>query len=976
MRYMEKIMEWFMTAPGKESLIDAASGRTMTYGELDKVTSKVYAYLLKEGIGREDFVMIDLPRGIDAIAVIIGVWRAGAAYVIVEEGTTAEKKDYIYKDLGCKFILGLKEYDEILETPGREGYAETGLHDACYAIYTSGTTGNPKGVLHEYGTLEENALSLKYGGDFLTGENDRFLFFSPLSFVAGPIIFGLMTYHGTAIIMVPLTVVRDKDKLLTCMSDYRITETFLTPSYLRMNPSFNPDLKRIFISSEPAKDIFRGDITLYNTYFQSESGYLLAIFKIDRVYDITPVGKPPRAKREIVIRDDDGKKAAGGEHGELCFDNPYFRGYINLPQENEMAFRGGIYHSGDMGEMLSDGNIVLKGRSDDMVKVNGSRVEPGEIENAVKNVLDLSWAAVKIFVDGGSVAICAYYTENIEFDHAMIKQKLRDVLPSYMVPTHFMRLDEIPLNANGKLSRKDLPRPEFNKKTVPYSEPQNDIEKRICEAAGIVLDVERVGATDDLYELGIDSIGAISLITEIGIEGLTAGMVFRGLTAREIAKIYQREVLTGAYENILEQEIASRGKEHPLLPQQLAIFDWQLRAPYSTMNNLTFFYRLGSDMELPRLAAAIENVMKAHDVFSTFLSFNEDGVIVQKYDPEIDKRVVIEKITEAELADVKGSLIRHYKLIGRPLYRLRIFETEKAGYLFFDVHHLIFDGTSLGIFLKDLLDSYEGKQIKEDHYFAYLSRTETVRGTEIYREAGEFYSARENEHDWSRYPRLDGEVTLRGLGTISFTLPVYEDGLRKLKELYSIGKNACMIAASVLSLAAYNEAEHISLQWVYNGRETVEEENVLGMLIRDIILYIDLEKGMTLEAFFKEIRKQVRTGLSYSCYPHYNLMTEPSMSLFVLYQSWFDEEEENKLPEVEEQELPNPYDTNEALIDLEIYDEEETRGIVTYVPSCYKEESVNRFCRMIKKSLELLVKYAEEPVWKISHLVSVIKDES
>ena len=372
-------MEWFKTSPDKETLIDAATGRTMTYGELDEVTSKVYAYLANKGIGRESFVMIDLPRGIDVTAVFIGVWRAGAAYVPVEEGMPAEKKEYVYKDLGCSLLLDSKEYEQILATPGREGYAETGRHDACYAIYTSGTTGKPKGVIQEYGILEKSVSHYRYDGKYLAGENDRFPIISPLSFIAGTIILNIMSYLGAAVVLMPFAAIMDKEKFLTCMSDYKITEIFLTPSYFSMHQVFNPEFKAAFLSSEPAKNVFREGITIYNTYFQSESGFMIAVFKIDRDYDVTPVGKSPCAESKIVILDEDGNEAKDGEIGEVCFENPYFRGYINLPQDSERAFRGGLYHSGDMGKRLADGNIVILGRVDDMVQ--GQRQQGGAWRN-------------------------------------------------------------------------------------------------------------------------------------------------------------------------------------------------------------------------------------------------------------------------------------------------------------------------------------------------------------------------------------------------------------------------------------------------------------------------------------------------------------------------------------------------------------------------------------------------------------------
>lgn len=975
MRYMEGVMERCRKDPGKIFLIDAAEDKTLSYGELDELTSKVYAYLSDKGIGKEDFVMIDLPRGISPVVTAIGVWRSGAAYVIVEEETPAEKKDFIYNDCGCCLHIDSKVYSKILESPVKGGYAENELHDACYAIYTSGTTGNPKGVIHEYGTLEDNLSHFKYDGEYLFNEDDRMLLLSPLSFVVGSEAINLLSYLGTVLILAPFSVARDKDKLSSCMAKYRITTTFFTPTLLRLDPVFNPEMRLLILSSEPVKDYYRDDVTIVNVYAQSESGYLVTIFKLERAYDLTPIGKPQCPGREIFIMDEDCKRVPDGEAGEICFENPYFRGYMNLPQENTRAFMGGIYHSGDIGKMLPDGNVVLLGRSDDMVKVNGNRVEPGEIETAMKEVLNLSWAAAKAFVDGERVSICGYYTDDISLDHLEAKHKLGSKLPAYMVPTHFIKLSDIPMNSNGKLSRKDLPKPDMAARYAPYIEPQNDIEKCLCEAAEKILNISKVGALDDLYELGLDSLSTIRFLSLTKLDGLTVGMIFRGLTPREIANIYQTEAFKDEKRIIEEGEYESRKREHPLLKSQLASFDWQLNAPHSTMNNLACFFRLGRDVDIPRVATALENVLRAHGVFSTILSFNEDGEIVQKYDQEINKKVVVEKVTEAELVDIREHLITYYKLIGNPLYRVRLFETENGGYLFIDMHHIISDGASGDIFFKDLIDSYEGKTLEEDQYYANLSRLENEAATEIYAKAKEYYTTREAEHTWSKHPKLDGKPVVRGLGQLSFLLPVHDEGFAKLMEHYSVGKNGFMVASSVLTLAAYNDVRYISLQWTYNGRESAIENNIMGMLIRDITFYIELKKGMTVESFLREVREQMMQGLSYSCYPHTNLIKEPNMSLCIIYQSDFISENKNNEVSYYEEELPNPFNTNENLMDMEIYDVEEgTEIVLTYLPSCYKDESIQRFRHMIMKSAALLAQYAEEPWKEIDQIVSEIKD--
>lgn len=974
MSYMSRMMEHFKEDADRSAMIDVATGKTLTYGELDDLTSRVYAYLTDKGIGKEQFVMINLPRSIYTFVAIIGVWRAGAAYVIVEEGTPEKKKEYIYKSCGCSLVIGHDEFARILSTPGKDGYEQTDLHDASYAVYTSGTSGSPKGVVHEYGTLEDCVAHFKYEGEYLLCEDDRLMTAAPLSFVAPTIGLIVMTYLGATLVMAPKSVLKDKDMLLASMADHKITAMFLTPSLLKLNLRFPPALRILFLASEPAKNIYIDNITLYNIYGQSETGYLAGVFKLDKAYDITPIGKSQCPDRELLILDDSGEKAAVGEIGELCFENPYFRGYVNLPEDNARVLRGGLYHTGDMGRMLPDGNIVLLGRADDMVKVNGNRVEPAEIEKAMKDVLHLSWTAAKAFVDEDRVFICGYYTDDVEFDHLEAKSELSRKLPKYMVPTHFIRLAEIPLNANGKLSRKDLPKPDLTVRTSSYAEPENDMEKRLCDAMMSVLNIDKVGALDDFYELGGDSIGSIQLLAKADIEGLTTDIIFRGRNARQIAAIYQKEVAGLNNQNLHEQEKRARRQEHHLLMEQMACYDYQLFAPKTTMWNIPLFFRLGEGTDLHRLASAVERVLEAHGVFSTVLAINDSGDVVQKYSPDMRSKVEIEQLSETELVDVRESLVRPYKLIGIPLYRVRIFKTERCGYLFIDMHHIISDGTSMYILLKDLTEAYEGKEIKEDCYYANLQRLEKESVTDVYAKAREYYTNRESAHEWSCYPKPDHNSSSVDIASISFPLPVSDRGYAKLKELYSLGKNSFFVGMAALALAAYNDAEHISILWTYNGRKSREEENIIGMLIRDITFYVDLTEGMTVGDYLKEVRDQMVLGLSYSSYQHANFIR--SNSLCVIYQSGLGKTEDGGLKLIEEK-LPQHYAANDNTLDLEIYDNENGTDIeLIYIPSLYEEASMQRFRRMIMKTATLLVRYADEPDHELDRIISVIKEKN
>lgn len=183
----------------------------------------------------------------------------------------------------------------------------------------------------------------------------------------------------------------------------------------------------------------------------------------------------------VYLLDENGNEVEDGQKGEVCFENPYVRGYINLPEQTAEVFKDGIYHTGDIARKDSEGRIVICGRLNDMVKINGNRVEPGEIEGVAKKVLGIDWAAARIFDD---------YQDD-------------------------------------------------------YVAPRDEVETALCDAFAKVFEMKKIGIKDDFYQLGGDSLGSMDVISEAGLPGLTATDIFRGHTPEKIAVLYKEHVVEG-----------------------------------------------------------------------------------------------------------------------------------------------------------------------------------------------------------------------------------------------------------------------------------------------------------------------------------------------------------------------------------------------------------------------------------------------
>ena len=604
-------------------VLSDCSAANLTYSELDTLSGQVYRYLKEKGIGREDFVMILLPRGVLPFVVMLGVWRAGAAFVAIEEGYPDERTAFIKKDCGCRLTIDFKEWEKIRHMEPLSGCEKAADHDAAFAVYTSGSTGNPKGVLHEYGNLDIIARSVSF-------DVGSFGLIAPTNFVASVIAYIVILYQGNNMFVLPYSVIKNPPALINVYAENNIHTTFCVPTVYRLFSKI-PTLKIIILSSEPARGIWSEDpeVSIYNFYVSSETGFIASTAKLDKPNDNAPIGHPT-TELKMVLRDEEGNIAEEGEDGEICVENPYVRGYINLPEQNEKAFKDGEYRTGDLGKINEDGEFVVIGRVDDMVKINGNRVEPGEVESAARRQLNLTEVMARGFTEGDDAFICLYYTDDTKLDTGKAREALLKVLPYYMIPSHFMHIESLPRTANGKVSRRMLPKPEIGSRKDSYVEPKIPEEKALCDAMAKILSIPRVGAKDDFYTLGGSSILAMELIGSCELQDLNVTQIFRGRTPERIAALYLEERMPDSGLSRKERIEKAMAGSYPLTDEQVYMFDYQLYTPKSTMLNIAGMLMFNDDLDAKRLRDSINAMIQSHPALMTSLSFNEDGEVIQR----------------------------------------------------------------------------------------------------------------------------------------------------------------------------------------------------------------------------------------------------------------------------------------------------------------------------------------------------------
>ena len=965
MKFVRELLDYASQKPNAIALSDC-SGCEIDYGRLANFSGRVYCYLKSHGIGREDFVNILLPRGVEAFIAMIGVWRAGAAFVVLEEGYPAERVAWIQKDCGCTLVLDYRVWQDIQTYESLPGYEETEDHDAAFAVYTSGSTGNPKGVLHEYGNVDRIAVSAGM-------EAYRFGLIAPLNFVASLIAFEVIMHCGGCLFVIPNSTIKNPPALVRCFEKNHITEASCAPSIYHLFSQI-PSLHLLLVSSEPAYGIWSDDprLEVYNFYAMSESGVIVTAAKLDAPNETAPIGQP-RFDLRITLRDEEGNEAAG-EVGEICVESPYVRGYINLPEQSARAFVNGEYRTGDLARRLPNGDYVVLGRIDDMIKINGNRVEPAEVENAARRAIGLKQVIARGFIEGKSAYICLYYADDVKLDTDWAMAQLSKLLPYYMVPSHLIRLESLPRTQSGKLSRRLLPKPEFSADEEAYAAPTNPQEQALCVAMAQVLHIPRVGAEDDFYSLGGSSITSLEVVSVCEVPGLNATQIFRGRTPRKIAALCQAErpADSGTTEQ-RNREAMSRA--FPLTEEQRYMFDYQLYTPKSTMLNIAGLLHIKGHPDAERFCAAVNAMIQNHPALMTTISFNADGELQQRFTPERFRPVEIEEISEAQLNAMKDSLIKPFTLIGQPLFRSRLFKTEQGLYWFYDVHHMFFDGTSGKVMLSEVCNLYlqEAQPMpgEPDAYFLMLQERELLRGSSMNVQSRDYFEQRYGGVKWSKRLECEQDSRNNRYGDKETVLDISNDELEALMKRSKLGKNGVFMIAELLAMAALNGKPDVMVAWVYKGRDSRIKENIIGLLYRELPAALSVAPQVTLGEVYADILDQIQNGISHSDYPYIdrNALVRTNDYFYFIYQEDNWNALESMPIEMNEVRIGFGEDASQTAMDVQILDTDD--GLVMlldYSIDRYLDQDVTRFMDAIQRLIHGMLFFRDKPETTLGEL--------
>ncbi len=911
------------------------SNSQWTWSQLDQYSDVIAQEILKLDINEEASVCLLLKRSNYMMAALLGVLKSGNAYVPLDPSIPESRQAfiiensgarYVIKDTGANFKASWVSQVSIIEIEKLDFTKKATIklpivkaNNLAYIIYTSGSTGKPKGVMIEHGSIN-NRLHWMQREYPIVGE-DCILQKTNYAFdVSVWELFGWM-FEGASLCFLKPDEEKDPGLIFNKLVTQKITRVHFVPSMLSVFMEYISvfedvgELKNIDYFFSSGERLSKASIQkfnaliypgtkarLLNMYGPTEttvevSSHLCPLGAIEKEM---PIGKP-FYNSKIYVLDDYLNIMPIGFSGEIYIEGiQVARGYLgNEELTNQMFFESPfnkgrrMYKSGDIGRWNAKGEVEFLDRLDGQVKLRGYRIELNEIALTLKSIPKITQAVVLVHEEN----LIAFYTGQ-DISEGVLSKNMLETLPEYMIPNQFIFVAQWPMTTNGKTDVKFLKNSLKEQHNINLEEIKNE-EGELAEIWKNILKITKVTSQDDFFNSGGHSLLAIRFVAQIQ-KKLSVKLNLKEVFFNPQFSQIKALIKTKTIETYSEIKIYE-GEDIPLTGVQQRIYVLYHLLDKDATYHIPSIWKLKMLVDLNKLENALKKVIQRHAILRTSFLFEEEtGVFKQIITDHVDikiehTRVELPKDFDSYSDRELQAFIKPFSLDLAPLLRMKLVSFNDENHLlFFDVHHIIFDGPSFQLFFKELLDFYFGRKLEplkiQFKDFAY-NQNQQLKGARLDQQKKYWLKQFESGIPLLNFTEANQRVDIQSRFGKVKNIKINEaqkSELQKLAITNNLTLNQLLFGAYVLLLMKKSKQKDLVVGTVVNTRSTEETQTLIGMFANTVAIPFYNVVSWDLKTFFNYIKTQLVHAIDNKEYPFDQLVNELNVERDVTRTPLFD----------------------------------------------------------------------------------------